>query len=362
MKAKDVTDIVERIAPLGLAASWDNSGWQIGSPQAALTGVLLALDLTLPVVEEASAKGLNLIVVHHPVFFRPMNRLDLDVPRGRLVAEVVRRGLQVYAAHTNLDQAAEGVSMALAKRLELADAKFLEPTTMPAYKLAVFVPPDHVEVVKQAMGEVGAGVIGAYGFCFWQTTGTGQFLPLAGASPYVGQVGEVTKVEEARVEGVVESDKLPAVLQAMLAAHPYEEVAYDLYPLANAVRHTGWGAWGRLLRPMTIAELVAHVRQCLGAPTVRVIAGAHDRHETLAVCGGAGASFLGQAARSATAYVTADVKYHEAQDAAELGLTVLDVGHYYTERPVLDELAAKIGDACPVPVIVSGILTSPFKE
>lgn len=354
--------LFEEIAPGSLAESWDNVGWQVRVPGRPVSGILLALDVTKEVVAEAAASGCNVIFAHHPVLFKPVSSLDLGTPMGSLVAEVVRSGISVWVAHTNLDVAQGGTSFALARALGLEDPALLSRVDRKEYKLAVYVPASHVDALKEAMAEAGAGRIGNYTHCFWQVLGTGQFRAEQGASPYLGEVGQVERVEEFRVEGVVHQTRLAAVLAAMCRAHPYEEIAYDLLPLVNAVNPVGYGAVGSLPSPSTTSQMARKAVASLSSALCQLAGDPKRKHRRIAVVGGSGGSFIGDAVRSgATLFITADIRYHDAQEAVARGLDLVILDHFATEFPVLESVRVRLESMLPdVPVRVAAARSSPY--
>ena len=362
MDTDNIGPILEEVAPISLAESWDNVGWQVRVPAQPVSGVLLALDVTAEVLQEASNLGCNLVFAHHPLLFKPVSSLDLGTPVGSVLAEVLQRGISVWAAHTNLDLMPEGTSFALANALGLADPVLLARVDRKEYKIAVYVPPSHVDAVKDAMAEAGAGRIGNYTHCFWQVLGTGQFKPEQGASPYLGSVGEVGKVEEFRVEGVVPQNRLGAVLAAMRKAHPYEEIAYDLLPLANQVAPVGYGAVGTLPSPSTTEQIARTAAADLGSAVCQVAGDPGREHRRVAVMGGSGGSLVGEAARSgATLFIAADIRYHDAQEAVARGLDLVILDHFATERPALDAVRARLEPMLPdIAVRVAATRSSPY--
>ncbi|MGI5835498.1 MAG: Nif3-like dinuclear metal center hexameric protein [Chloroflexota bacterium] len=362
MDTNSIGSIFEEIAPASLAESWDNVGWQVRVPGQPVTGVLLSLDVNIDVVQEAGSLGCNLIFAHHPMLFKPLRSLDLDTTTGRVVAEAVRRGISVWAAHTNLDVVQDGTSFALAGALGLKDLALLSRIDRKEYKLVVYVPPSHVEAVKDAMAQAGAGKIGNYTHCFWQVLGTGQFRPEQGASPYLGEVGQEERVEEFRVEGVVPHDRLAAVLAAMHQAHPYEEVAYDLLPLASAVNSVGYGAIGSLTSPTTTARIAKQAATTLSSDLCQVAGKLERKHSRIAVLGGSGGHFIGDVLRSdATLYITADIRYHDAQDAVGRGLDLVILDHFATERPVLDVVRARLEPKLEgIPIRIATTRSTPY--
>ncbi|HEX2999496.1 MAG TPA: Nif3-like dinuclear metal center hexameric protein [Armatimonadota bacterium] len=267
MLLEELIRVCNRLAPEALAEEWDNVGLQAGDPGREVRALLLCLETTADTVAEARRLGVDCIVSHHPLLFRPLRSLREDRAEGRLLADLARAGIALYAMHTNLDNANPGTSDALAAALGIVDLQPLEPLTRPAgepmLKLAVFVPVTHAEALRAALGNAGAGHVGNYSHCSFSASGVGAFLPLAGAKPAIGAVGVPERVPEEKVEVLVPRRILPQVLTAMLAVHPYEEVAYDLYPLETPPTGAGFGRIGRWETPGTLAEFAARVRAAL---------------------------------------------------------------------------------------------------
>ncbi|MBI3948655.1 MAG: Nif3-like dinuclear metal center hexameric protein [Armatimonadetes bacterium] len=369
MRLSDLIHACEVLAPESLAEEWDSVGLQTGSPGVVVSRVLLALDATAETLAEARAAGAQCLLTHHPLIFRPLRSLREDRPEGRLLAALVRDGIALYVAHTNLDLARPGTSDALADALGIEKTRALVPAERPVgerrFKLAVFVPTTDAEGVRAAMGDAGAGAIGNYSHCSFSAPGTGSFRPLAGAHPAIGTVGAQERVAEEKVEALVPARLLPRVVAAMLAAHPYEEVAYDIYPLAPPPSGAGLGRVGSLADPCSLAELVGRARERLSPANVAVMGDPARRIERVAVCGGSGGDLVDAAASAgADALLTGDVKHHQALRARDLGLAVVDASHYATERPVLDLLAARLREALPaeVEIQVSTVNTDPFRQ
>ncbi len=347
VKCRTIMAALERLAPRELAAGWDNVGLLVGSPEQEVASLLVTLDVTPEVAERAAADGVDLIVAHHPLIFKNLSAVRTDTPLGRTLATLLAAGVAVYAAHTNLDTADGGVNDCLAARLALTE---LRPLAVEGrerlLKLAVFVPEDHVEEVRGAITAAGAGYIGNYSHCTFQTAGTGTFMPLAGTEPFIGEQGRLEYAAEYRLETIMPESAAAAVVDAMLKAHPYEEVAYDLYALNNPGRAYGLGRVGRLAAPEPFAAFVRRLKDVLGVEQVRVAGPADRQVAKVAVCGGSGAGLLAAAAAAGVdVLVTGDVKYHEALDAAGGGLTLVDAGHFATEFPVVGALAAHL-EAC----------------
>lgn len=341
VRAGDIAGIVEKWAPLSLAAAWDNGGFQAGDPGQRVERVLVALDVDSTTVAAAREKGAQMVVAHHPLIFHPLKSLSWDQPEGALVTKIIQAGLAVYCAHTNLDQAPGGTDDLLAGQLELQGVDVLKPAGREdIYKIVVFVPQGYEDAVRDAMTSAGAGWIGNYSHCTFQTTGTGTFKPLAGSNPFIGSQGEMERVAELRLETVVPRGVLSSVLEAMFQAHPYEEVAYDLYRLERGGKKLGFGRIGQINPPLTLSELALRVKEKLGLAHVRVVGNPEQRVLRAAVCGGSGGSFLRDAIKQkAHVFITGDVKYHDAALAMEAGIGIIDAGHWGTEKMLVSALA-----------------------
>ncbi|MHB1419241.1 MAG: Nif3-like dinuclear metal center hexameric protein [Bacillota bacterium] len=340
VECQNITDIVERLAPISMAATWDSVGLTIGSPGSEVSRVLVALDVTEDVLEEALAKQVDLIISHHPLFLQPLKDIRYDLPQGRLLRKIIASGLMLYTAHTNLDVARGGVNDLLAACLGIEQSKVLSIEGYEKlYKIVVFIPQGHEKLVRDAMTEAGAGWLGNYSHCTFQTAGAGTFLPRQGSKPFIGEIGDLEKVEESRLETIVPAACLQRVVDKMLEVHPYEEVAYDIYPLANKGQPYGLGRVGLLARPMTLQDFADKIKESLGVKEVRVVGEKDGLVQKIAVCGGSGGSLMEQAANAgAQVFVTGDVKYHQAQEAAAYDLRVVDAGHFATEYPVIPYL------------------------
>lgn len=336
----DLMDRVEEIAPRALAAEWDRVGLQVGDPASRVETVLVALDLTLQVLERAEAEGAQLLLLHHPLFFESWSEVRTDRPEGRLLGRLLAAGRSVLVAHTNWDAAPQGLNHHLAALLGLHRCRVLEPVFSGLHKVVVFVPRGHEEAVRQAMAEAGAGWIGNYRDCAFLTEGTGTFRAQEGAHPFLGKVGELERAAEVRLETVVDAVRLNQVLRAMRAAHPYEEVAYDVYALARGREDAGLGRVGELVEPCTLAQLAHNCAELLHASSVRTVGDPSRAVRRVAVVGGSGAEALAAAGEAgADALVTGDVRYHQARQAHLAGLGVVDAGHWATEAFSLEILA-----------------------
>jgi len=349
----DVVDLLHTWYPPRTADSWDAVGLVAGDPSAEVTRVMFAVDPTVEVAREAVEWGADLLVVHHPLFLTPVSSVSADTPKGRTLHTLTVGGCALLAAHTNADQAVAGVSESFALALGLTDLAPIRPAPAgPLDKVVVFVPADAAGAVRTAMTDAGAGRLGDYDSCTWTSAGEGRFRPLDGASPTIGAVGELEVVEEVRVEAVVPRGRRTAVVRALLAAHPYEEPAVDVVPLADpGLESTGTGRVGTV-EEMTLEQLVARVAEALPvtAHGVRVAGDPHRRVRRVAVCGGAGDFLLDELASSdVDVYVTSDLRHHRAAEFLEHGGPALvDVAHWaaeWTWLPVVEgRLRREMGD------------------
>lgn len=344
-RVQDLLGLLHGLYPQDLAEEWDNVGLQVGDPAAPVERILIALDPTPAALAAANAQGAQLLVTHHPLLFKPLRRLTPDDPVGRVVWQAVCAGVAIAAAHTNLDVAADGLNRWLADRLELTGAEPLQPAQGHLLKLVVFVPADHAEIVAEALFAGGAGQIGAYDQCSFRAPGIGTFRPGPDTTPFIGEAGRSERVEEVRLETIVPQRRLGRVLDKLIKAHPYEEVAYDLIPLANQLPGVGLGRIGRLVVPMSLTALADWVKAVLESSSLRLVGAADRTVAKVAVCGGSGAGLIHEAKRrGADVLVTGDIKYHEARLAEELDLALIDAGHFATERLAVGELAARLGE------------------
>ena len=347
----DIVAALDRLYDPARAEPWDAVGLVCGDPDADVRRVLFAVDPVEPVAAEAVEWSADLLVTHHPLFLRPVHGMAATTPKGRLVHTLVKASVALHVAHTNADSADPGVSDALASALGLHELRPIDPQPVEAVdKLVVFVPEAAVaERLIDALTAAGAGNIGAYERCAWTTTGTGTFRPGPGADPTIGSIGSVERLPETRVEMVLPRARRPAVLEALRAAHPYEEPAYDVYELAGRPGSTGIGRIGVLADPEPFAAFVRRVARALPATAagVRGAGKADASIRTVAVCGGSGDSLL-TAIRTAgvDAFVTADLRHHPASEARAHGFPLLvDVSHWASEWPWLSDAARRLHDA-----------------
>lgn len=345
----------------------DPIGLAVGTLNKNITKVLVTLDVNHAVVDEAIEKGCELIIAHHPPIFRKLAHLRTDSPQGQLFEKLIKHDIAVYAAHTNLDVAEGGVNDLLAKALELHETKVLVPTYKEHYfKLAVYIPESHAKQLRTALAQIGAGHIGDYDSCSFQTAGEGRFRALDGATPFVGEKGEVHLEAEVKVEVVIPESLQKKAIRTMKQNHPYEEVAYDLYRLETVSKEMGLGRLGLLENPMTLKEFAEHVKRTLHVPAVRVVGDVTSTVQKIAVLGGDGNKYVSAAKYAgADVFVTGDLYFHVAQDAEALGLSIVDPGHH-VESVMKEGVANKMTALCaeqniPCEFIISEPSTEPFQ-
>ncbi|HET8559319.1 MAG TPA: Nif3-like dinuclear metal center hexameric protein [Marmoricola sp.] len=368
MLLQDVLDRLEEWYPARFADSWDAVGLVCGDPTVDVRRILLAVDPVAPVAAEAVDWHADLLVCHHPLLLKAVHGVAATSPKGRVLHRLLTNGCALFTAHTNADAPSGGVSDALAEALGLVDVVALEPHPKPPLdKVVAFVPADAAEEVRAAITDAGAGHIGDYDACTFSTSGEGRFRPLEGANPTIGSVGNPETVAEVRIESVLPRHLRSRVLAALLAAHPYEEPAYDVYPLADLDDpDRGSGRIGRLADPLSLRELADRVAAVLPATAHGVrVSGDPDRQVArLALCGGAGDFLLDRArAAGADAYLTSDLRHHPASEFREHdGPALLDVAHWAAEWTWLPVLRRRLSDALgdTVEVRVSTINTDPW--
>ena len=343
---QDLARVLEAAAPLAYQESYDNAGLQCGDPQQEITGVLIALDCTPAVVEEAIRRGCNVVVAHHPLIFRPLKRLTGANEVEQTLLKAIKHDVALYAAHTNLDNVRHGVNRKLADKLGLSNLRILDPKAGTLAKLITYVPATHTEAVLQALYAAGAGQVGDYSECSFRLDGTGTFTPGAGTNPFQGQPNQPETAAEQRVEVLLPLHLQRAALRALRQTHPYEEVAYEIIRLENEHQDVGSGMVGELPEALSPQEFRQQLKMALHVPVVK-----HTEFDKpikkVAICGGAGSFLIGKArAAGADAYVTGDLKYHE-YFGAEGQLLLCDVGHFeseqFTGEIFRDLLAEKFG-------------------
>ncbi|MFD6857630.1 Nif3-like dinuclear metal center hexameric protein [Rhodococcus sp. NPDC060090] len=347
---REVIDVLDTAYPPSLAESWDSVGLVAGDPDDPVRKVLLAVDATSAVVDQALEWGADLLLVHHPLLLRGVDTVGAHTPKGALIHRLIRGGCALFTAHTNADRADPGVSDALAQALGLTGLRPLDPKPEPATdKWVVMVPGAASDAVRDALFEAGAGALGNYRECCWTASGTGQFRPIDGADPTIGAIGELEQVAEDRIEMIAPRRARAAVFAALRSAHPYEEPAFDVFELAELPSSRGLGRVGELPHTQTLREFTETVAAAL-PPTEWGVRGAGDPERsirTVAVCGGSGDSFLGKvSALGVDAYVTADLRHHPADEHLRTGGPALvDVAHWASEQPWCAQASAILDEA-----------------
>ncbi|HHW47072.1 MAG TPA: Nif3-like dinuclear metal center hexameric protein [Clostridiaceae bacterium] len=360
VKVKDIICFMNEIAPKNLAEQWDNVGLLVGCKEQSVNRVMVILDATSKVVEEAVGKKIDMLVTHHPVIFKGLKSLDEENAVPKILAKLIRNNISVFCAHTNLDAADGGVNEQLAKVLGLTEIRNLNSyREEKLFKLVVFVPVGHIDEVRNAICNAGAGWIGNYSDCSFMTQGTGTFKPLDGSNPFIGKQGNIEKVSEYRLETIVPEKVLKRVIEAMISAHPYEEVAYDIYPLEIKGKEYGLGKVGILEEPMSRENFVSTVKKQLGIDHLRLIGEMPKEIRKVAVfCGSFDENWHGIIREKADVLVTGDIKYHAAVEAAERKICVIDAGHYATEKVIVPVLAKKLNERFPGIEVISSCTES----
>ncbi len=363
-RISDIIRYMEELAPANLAEDYDNVGLLIGNRGSKVNRILVCLDVSSKVVDEAVEKNVDLIVSHHPVIFKGIKRINEDDAKGSIIYKLIKNNIGVYSAHTNLDVAHGGVNNYLSSLLGLTEIRNLVGyKSEKLFKIVVFVPVESVDSVRDSMSRAGAGWIGNYSDCSFMTKGVGTFMPLEGTNPYIGTRGKLEKVDEYRLETVVSKDNLQRVIEAMIHAHPYEEVAYDVYPLEINGREYGMGNVGVLDKSITLESFINLVKERLNIKNVRLIGSTEKEIKKVAVfCGSFDNRVAWAAKLQADVLVTGDVKYHDAMDMTEMGMCVIDAVHFNTERIIVPRLVQLLSDRfSDIEVMGNDVEEDPFK-
>ena len=331
MKLTEITSAIEQFAPLALQSDFDNAGLLAGNPAMEVTGAVLCLDVTEEILDEALAKGANLVISHHPIVFRGLKSITGKNHVERIVIKAIQHNIALYAAHTNLDSVSRGLSYIMAEKLGLQHIEVLEPRPDSLVQIGVHTPEDHAEAVRQAMAEAGAGEIGRYDSCAFHSQGEGTFRALPGAAPFAGKVGELHREPEIRTTTVVPKHLASAVVAAVKKVHPYEEPAYDVTPLNLPDRNWGFGSVGNLPEPVDAAAFLRTVKEAFNVGCVRHSLPHKPKVQRIAMCSGSGDGLLHRAIGcGADAYLAGDIKYNSFFDA-ENRILLADIGHFESE-------------------------------
>ncbi|HID29867.1 MAG TPA: Nif3-like dinuclear metal center hexameric protein [Desulfobacterales bacterium] len=339
---RDIIEVMEEIAPAFLAQDWDNAGLQVGHQTWQVNKIWIALDATEDLVAKAALQGVSLLITHHPLIFRPIEAVDLETSTGRIIQAALRKKLAIFCAHTNLDSAFGGVNDTLAERLELYDTRVLKsPDQSDLYKLVVFVPVGYEEEILDALFESGAGKTEKYTHTSFRTRGVGTFKPGVTAKPFKGRVGETSHESEYRIEALVRKKDLSWAIRALERAHPYEEMAYDVYATGVVEAKVGLGRIGNLQQDLTLDAFAQIIKGTLGLNTVKATGDPRQTIRRVAVCSGSGRGLLEDFfASDAQVYVSGDLGYHDGRKAEALGRALIDIGHFASEHLVVESLTA----------------------
>jgi dinuclear metal center YbgI/SA1388 family protein len=358
---------MELFAPKVYAVPDDKIGLQIGTLNKPVSHVMVTLDVSEAVVDEAIANGVELIIAHHAVIYRPLKDLRTESPQGRVLEKCIKHNIAVYVAHTNLDVTPGGINDMLANAFELNETQPLDKVYEDQLmKLVVYVPSSHLETVSSAVFAAGAGEIGKYAGCGFSVDGMGTFTPGPGSNPYIGQIGIKETLEEIRFETVFLKSKQRKIVQAMIKAHPYDEVAYDIFAIDVPGVSYGLGRVGKLPHTMTLGELIEQVKERLDVPALRYVGNPDWIVKKMAVLGGSGGRYVNASIYAgADVLLTGDIDYHTAQDAEAAGLALIDPGHHIEKimkGAVADVLRAAFQrNKMDVKITASSISTEPFK-
>lgn len=331
MKIKEILHIIEQLAPIPLQESFDNSGVQIGDINQEAKGAILCIDVTESVVDEAISMGCNLIISHHPLAFRAFKSLTGKNYVERCMIKACKHDIVVYAAHTNLDNASQGINKYLADMLNLQQIRILDPQKNKLLKLITFVPSSHAELVRNSLFNAGAGSIGNYDYCSYNTIGEGTFRAGENANPFLGNVNEMHTEEETRIEVILPDYKLPEVKRALIAVHPYEEPAYDIYNLANVWNGAGSGVVGTLPEEMEEEDFLYLLKDIFNLKSIQYSPLRGKMIRDIALCSGSGAFLIPKAiSYGADVFITGEAKYNDFYDVEDKLLLAV-IGHYESE-------------------------------
>lgn len=329
---QQIIDAIEEVAPLHLQESYDNAGLIIGDPKQNVSQALITLDVTEEIIDEAIEQKCDIIIAHHPIIFSGLKKLNGKNLVERCVIKAIKNDIAIYASHTNLDSVYGGVNSKIADIIGLKEQQILHPTYSPLVKVTTFIPATHQQKVIDTLATMGYGKIGNYDSCSFSTKGTGRFKPLQGSTPYIGSCDKLEEVEEVRYECLLKQSEVASFIQALKKVHPYEEVAYDIIETKNNEITSGLGMKGTLPEPINSKEFLEKLSKLFDIPVIKHSNICHEKIQNVAICGGAGISFLNDAIRQkADIFITGDVKYHDFFNAEEK-IIIADIGHFESEQ------------------------------
>ncbi|MFH0865161.1 MAG: Nif3-like dinuclear metal center hexameric protein [Bacteroidota bacterium] len=362
MQINEITSHLESIAPLSLQESYDNAGLIIGNPAGTISKALITLDVTEKVIDEAIFNKCQLIIAHHPLIFGNISIIRSDNFTGKCIIKAIKNNISIYAIHTNFDNIDSGVNAALCRKIGLLNCKILKPKKNILKKLVTFCPDKYADKVRKALFEAGAGNIGNYDSCSYNTEGFGTFRALDNANPFVGQAYKLHQEKEVRIETIFPGYNEKKLLKALFETHPYEEVAYDIYPLENAFSKVGEGMIGELEKVIGLNDFLKKLKFKLKIPVVKHNAISNKKIKKVAVCGGAGSFLISDAiANEADIFLTSEIKYHQFFEGGN-SLIIADIGHYESEQFMKETLCEILNKKFPTfAVLISKVNTNPVK-
>ncbi len=361
IRIQDICNILEEWAPIGLAYPEDSVGLILGSKDWNTNKAIVCLTITNSIVDLAIQKEVKLIISHHPLIYQPLNKIIHTNPYQKRIAQLISHEIACYTFHTNLDVAEKGLNFLLAKKLNLSNISGLLPVThSKLFKLVTFVPKNYLEKVRNALCDCGGGIIGEYAYCSFSTSGIGTFLPSDKATPFLGKIGKINEEKEERLEVIVPSEIIGNVIEALLDSHPYEEVAYDIYPLHNQNQKVSLGARGVLDNSITFEDFFNFVKKQLNISTIRIVGNPTRKVKNIAVIGGSGGGEIGNIPNSIDVLITGDVKYHQALEAEDRGLSIIDAGHFGSEYHIVEGISNYLSGKLPLLEIIIPEEKEPF--
>lgn len=362
MKVKDIVQIFESFAPKGYQEEYDNSGLSVGSPNMEVSGILCCIDITMDVLDEAIGKNANLIVSHHPLIFKGLKSITGKSYIEEIIIKAIKNDIAFYSGHTNFDNIENGVNKKIADIIGLTDCQILAPLQKSLLKLVTFVPVENADKVREALFVAGAGTIGNYDSCSYNIEGTGSFRGGEGTNPFVGKKGEIHFENELRIEVILPTILKSKIVKALLKVHPYEEVAYDLYPLENEFQQAGAGMIGNLSSPLTLEQLLNLLKKKFDAKGIRYAGNKTENISRVALCGGSGSFLISKAIQqNADVFITGDIKYHQFFDASNR-FNIIDIGHFESEQYTKDIFYELLKKKIPkFAVHLSEVKTNPVK-
>jgi len=368
VNSKKIAKIIESIAPLKTAESWDNVGFQIGNKHLEIDRIMVALEVTPNVLQEAIEKNIDLILTHHPLIFSKIDKLTSDNPIQKMIIDMIRNNINLYVAHTNLDASKKGTNRYLSdllnlKRIESLDGKEFNEY----YKLSVFVPEDEGDDLRSVLFKYGAGTLGKYDHASFSSKGTGTFRPLDGSNPSIGEKDQESQVNEVKIEVILHKNDKELIIEKMIEKHSYETVAYDVIKLENLKEEYSIGLTGYLEKGMSLDALTESVKENFGIEQLKVVRSNDKTIGKVAICSGAGSDYITLASQmGCKCLITGDVKYHEAQLARQLDLNIIDAGHFETENIYMGFFKEFLSNRCKdkgydVKIIQSKSIKNPFE-